>query len=658
MNGLGITGGYTGTGYTGDVLIYGNLLVTGGIDPTYLALTPQTSGPIGFTNPLWVDSVNQNALRSEKILISNGPVGTGNLTINNSLGTGTLGSLLTLNQTNLSSVILYTEKYNQRTASFSTSSIQDSYFAKNGTGTKTEQARVRIDTPTSNSGQYTIAVNQSGVVTNYLTANGSAGSLDMSAPFLNMTTHPILGVTTITDFQALPFLPQGTIEASSNNPVQITAYGNNHQVLLKAKPVPTIDTLTQQVPYITNATIRCSTVSASYQWLGLDNGEVYVYDSGVNNWALYATFTGASGQSISALHYDSYLNRLYIGGLFDSQVFAQPDPPDPPVPPVSDLHNVCYVQAPTTTTPTVTKLSWVGATDPGFNSQCYAITGNNSGYIYFAGDFTYTFNNSIQLRYIGFYDQVHNIIYPPNGNDIDGFNGAVWNIDFLSGASYICVTGGFTTLTSGSGSNYSPYCLSFSVSGNSIGSVTLFDGGNGVLTNPIDNCWDCIDNNGSNFFVALGNNTYGSGVNYLAECPYATMTPAVVGAGAFNAKVTSLYYNFSSGYTEVVTASNSQYIQNGSLYATIPWTPWVFRFKETGVTWFNRQGVGTQWAFLGSTANTFVLQSGRTIKSGGVTYTGGISNTTPVDGYTLLLNWNGVEYFIVSQIGTGWNPYT
>ena len=48
--------GHTGPiGVTGqDVLIYGNLLVTSGIDPTYLALTPQATGPVGFTNPLWI----------------------------------------------------------------------------------------------------------------------------------------------------------------------------------------------------------------------------------------------------------------------------------------------------------------------------------------------------------------------------------------------------------------------------------------------------------------------------------------------------------------------------------------------------------------------------------------------------------------------------
>jgi hypothetical protein len=72
--GAGGTAGYTGIGVTGqDVLIYGNLLVTGGIDPIYLALTPQTSGPTGFTNPLWVDSLNGNALRSEHIYMDNPP---------------------------------------------------------------------------------------------------------------------------------------------------------------------------------------------------------------------------------------------------------------------------------------------------------------------------------------------------------------------------------------------------------------------------------------------------------------------------------------------------------------------------------------------------------------------------------------------------------
>lgn len=68
----GPTGGYyNGIGYTGDVQVFGNLYVEGGIDPTYLALTPQPSGPIGFSNPLWIDSQNGNSLRSQHIYMDN-----------------------------------------------------------------------------------------------------------------------------------------------------------------------------------------------------------------------------------------------------------------------------------------------------------------------------------------------------------------------------------------------------------------------------------------------------------------------------------------------------------------------------------------------------------------------------------------------------------
>jgi hypothetical protein len=66
---VGIGAGYTGIGITNqDLLIFGNLLVTGAIDPTYLALAPQTSGPTGFSNPLWLD--NTEALRTENIIAS------------------------------------------------------------------------------------------------------------------------------------------------------------------------------------------------------------------------------------------------------------------------------------------------------------------------------------------------------------------------------------------------------------------------------------------------------------------------------------------------------------------------------------------------------------------------------------------------------------
>ena len=72
----GVTGpGYTGIGYTGDVMIFGGLHVSGGIDPTYLALEPQAF-PFDLPNGLygiWIDKSNGNALRSNNIYMNNEP---------------------------------------------------------------------------------------------------------------------------------------------------------------------------------------------------------------------------------------------------------------------------------------------------------------------------------------------------------------------------------------------------------------------------------------------------------------------------------------------------------------------------------------------------------------------------------------------------------
>ena len=67
MNYIGPTGpGYTGTGFTGDALIFGNLYVQGGIDPTYLALTPQSSNPLpSGLDGIWIE--NGGSFRVQKM---------------------------------------------------------------------------------------------------------------------------------------------------------------------------------------------------------------------------------------------------------------------------------------------------------------------------------------------------------------------------------------------------------------------------------------------------------------------------------------------------------------------------------------------------------------------------------------------------------------
>ena len=647
MNGVGAggTAGYTGIGVTGqDVLIYGNLLVTGGIDPTYLALTPQASGPQGFTNPLWVDSVNQNALRSEKILINNGPTGTGNLTINNSLGTGTSASLLTLNQT-ATSGILYTEKYNQRTTT-SGIAIQESYFAKNG-ATKTEFSRVRIDTPTSNIGQYTIVVNQGGTLVNHLTANGSSATLDITATNgLNMSSHAIAGVTTITDYQGLNFLPQANVQAISNTPINIPVYYGDHQLLLRASPVPVIDTLVVQAQFIGTGSINCSAVGNGFQWLGTSNGEVYCYDVALNNWTLVAQFNGV----VNALYYAVGYDRLYIGGSFSA--CSNPFTPN-------TYSNVAYIPAPSTSLIIPDNLIWSGNSFGGFNGSVNAITGNGADNVYFGGNFTFNADITLTLNFFACYDQPTNVLSPMDNNSSNGFNGAVFNLDWLG--SYICATGQFTTITAGGVPTTSFYCVVFAISGNVVSTVSALDGGSTSLASGIGG-YDFIDNDGTEFLVVI-NQSYtspASGTVYNLIRVSTSGISSVSGSNSIFNPITSFFRKTTTGQTHALTNANDYYIDS-ALATAMGTSYFTFNYIGSDTVYFNLQGVGSQWAFVGASYNNFLLLGGRSILwYNGSVFTTGYLAQNPNYGATLLLNWNGTYYVQICSLGspTSWGPYT
>ena len=65
--------GYTGIGYTGDVMVFGKLYVEGGIDPTYLALEPQPSDPLPpGMNGIWIENVPAKYLHTNSIYLNDG----------------------------------------------------------------------------------------------------------------------------------------------------------------------------------------------------------------------------------------------------------------------------------------------------------------------------------------------------------------------------------------------------------------------------------------------------------------------------------------------------------------------------------------------------------------------------------------------------------
>jgi hypothetical protein len=623
--GAGGTAGYTGIGVTGqDVLIYGNLLVTGGIDPTYLALTPQTVGPQGFFNPLWVDSVNSNALRSENILINNPTLNAIPLSVNNSVNTG----------------LLFTKFYNQRTAVVG-ESIRLDFNAKNNAGSEFNYAKIHMGTGAigagSERGSLDFNVRDSAGLTEYLGLNKNAsGAIDCFKP-ISMNSQNIAGVNQLTDVNGINYLPQGGITANSNVPTTIPAYNNNHQLLLRASPVPLIDTFVQQPETIGTCSILCSHTGGGQQWVGTNCGEVYVYDAGSANWKLIFQLYGNSNE-IRALYYKGNEDRLYIGGSFQNCSI--------PGPSATPYNNICFLPSASTTFSQTTPvfIIWSGASQSGFNGAVNAITSDNNT-LWFGGDFTADADNLIGCNRIAVYESSPNTLTPLNLTNGDGFDGAVNNLDYFGG--HICATGNFVNMISFGVYYYSQYIITFLItSGYNVASVFVFDGGLGNLPYQIPG-YDLIKNNGSAFLVGVGQNSY-AGADFFFQLSLSAIPSAFLATN-----LTSQIYSFIYTSGTVYAVSSGGYYSDGALTATIPFSSYLFLANWNGTLYFNNQGVGTQWAFNGSVANVFALYtSGRFLYYQGTTYATSINCPTALTGQNLLLNWNGSYYIVVSQQGT------
>jgi hypothetical protein len=147
------------------------LYVQGGIDPTYLALEPQASGPTGFTNPLWVD-IGGN-LRSEKIYISQSTTG------------GATDPILKMENTNGNANSTQVELYKNSASPLLADGIGAlSFNANNSTPAKIEYARIQADqrdtTPGSENGSISFyACQNSPTPVEYMRINGFTGTIDL-----------------------------------------------------------------------------------------------------------------------------------------------------------------------------------------------------------------------------------------------------------------------------------------------------------------------------------------------------------------------------------------------------------------------------------------------------------------------------------------------
>lgn len=305
-------------------------------------------------------------------------------------------------------------------------------------------------------------------------------------------------------------------------------------------------------------------------------------------------------RGINALHYCAVSDRLYIGGSFNACTTPFSG---------STYNNVADISAPSTASIIPNNLVWSGNSNGGFNGACNAITEDGVLTIYFGGSFTQNADTTQVLNYFGCYNQSTNVLTPIDANSSNGFDNNVYNLNYLSG--HVCATGHFSTITTGGVPTSSPYCVTFAILGDVAGSVSQFDFGSGVLTVPIGGTYyDLIDNDGTEFIVAIQevfNATVGV-CNYLIKvAPNGGASP--LGSNAITSTITSFYRKTSTGLTHALDSANIYYIDN--LLATPMGNPYfVFNFNLSDTVYFNLQGVGTQWAFVGSSANTFYLEEG------------------------------------------------
>ena len=476
-----------------------------------------------------------------------------------------------------------------------------------------------------------------------LTTGNSAG-----ATSINMNGQSINNINTLNSNQAgLEWIPQTNVQSVSNTPINIPVYGGNHQLLLRASPVPLIDTLVIQSQFIGTGNVNCSAVGNGYQWLGTNNGEIYCYDSGIGNWTLVAQFNG----QIFALFYAAGYDRLYIGGSFT----ACNTPSTPNV-----YANVAYIPAPSISQIIPNNLIWSGNTLGGFNAVCNAITGNGADNVYFGGTFTQNADNSQVLNYFGCYNQSTNVLSPIDNNSSNGFNSPVYNLDYISGSFTMCATGYFTTITTAGIPTSSQYCVTFVIVGNAVTGVSQFDGSYNVLTVPIGGSYyDLIDNDGTDFIVAV-QEVYPSNVgnlNYLMKVA-TNGTALSLGSNAITSPITSSFRKVTTGLNHTLTTAGEYYIDG--LLATAGMSGYfTFNYIGSDTVYFNLQGTGSQWAFVGSSANTFLFGGGRQLQwYNGSIFTTGYLAQTPTNGSTLLLNWNGTYYNQICSLGSNWGPYT
>jgi hypothetical protein len=441
MNGTGPQGqGYTGIGVTGqDVLIYGNLLVTGAIDPTSLSFSQTTGGPTGS---IWYDTSNNIRMNNVKVnntlLCDAGTTGKttsisdGSVVVN---GNGlTNAPVLTLNQTGTGTGILYEEMYNQRTAQTGEFNRM-SFYGKNSSGVKTEYARIHQNTPIigvgSERGRMDLAVRDGGGISDYIRVNGSTANVEIFKN-TNLNNNLVYNVSNIQNINSLLYKPTQTHICNSITQTITAPSATGEQIFVLSEGITNFAS-----SYIDPATISPApnpdTYSATY-FLGANlliiavGKFLYKWDTGSSSWIQFYAFDAVINCIVE------FNGSLYVGGDFSQDVGG------------STFYNH-IAKFDTALNPF--QLVWNNrSSDIGFSGRVYTLCPNDIGspWLYVGGDFTKTgTSGSYDLLRFGCIETNAVDLYSidDNSGGINGFDNNVRTISCSS--NRIFIGGDFTT---------------------------------------------------------------------------------------------------------------------------------------------------------------------------------------------------------------------
>ena len=483
MNYQGLTG-YTGTGYTGDVMIFGALYVQGGIDPTYLALEPQLSS---FTLPtggygIWVDNASK-ALRSNRIHISS------------TIG-GPTDPILKMENTNSNANSAHVELYKNSASPAINDTIGAlSFNANNASTTKIEYARIQSDqmvtTAGSERGKLDFSVKDAGGLTTYLSCNGSTQQLNSFKP-LYMNSQSISGITTATTVNGYTLAPQSVNFLTGDSATPGAKDNNMRLVYCNTSVADSLEAVTGTFPS-TWGNILCSTTwTSAYQtavWVGTNTGRLFwTGDNGVS-WNL--PFTGEKKMDGEIRCLAVFNGQLWFGGSFTQELTSFI-----PANYIAYLDiNENFIQA-----------LWNGFLlgSNGFNSSVNTMVEYGS-ILYIGGEFTADNSGLLGTEKLCSVD-TSLILYDTDGQTFgfstNGFSGGNITQIIINNAypDNMAVCGSFSTFTSTFfGSLSCPYFCIWRFSGNASNNTAVYPTFTSILS--LDNSSLTVMTNGGVFYV-------------------------------------------------------------------------------------------------------------------------------------------------------------